>query len=181
VDSFATDADAWHVALRTFLKIAAASCLASCLFAHGGVLLWRKQAGPFVVTLFSAETPIRAGNADLSVMVQKTGDPDAVLDPTVQLIVRKPDTPPIAMQASHSLAANKILYGASIGLPTPGVWNLQILVKSEALTGTVSGTLDVAPAQPPLQEYWPYFAVVPFAILLFALNQWLKRGRAIRS
>jgi hypothetical protein len=177
VDSFATDADAWHVALRTVLKIVAALCLASCLFAHGGVLLWRKQTGPLVVTLFSAEAPIHAGIADLSVMVQKTGAADAILDAAVQLIASKPDTPSIAVQATHSLAANKILYGASIDLPTPGVWDVQIKVKSEALTGAVSGTLDVEPAQPPLLAYWPYFAVVPLAILIFALNQWLKRKR----
>ena len=78
--------------------------------------------------------------------------------------------------AVTATSANKILYSASVSFPTAGRWRVRIVVG----TTSCETELAVLPAQPPLLAYWPYFAIVPAGIGLFALNQALKRRRQNR-
>ncbi len=155
-------------------------CVALLLFADGGTMQFRKTAGPFIVTVFSEPVPVRAGTADLSVMVEKAADQSTLLDAHVMLRLKKTESGSIvevAAPATHEHATNKLLYAASVTLPSAGVWQLTVEVRDKVNSASASGDLHVIPAEPPVKEHWPLFAVVPLMILLFALNQWLKSRR----
>jgi hypothetical protein len=188
VDSVPADADARDAALtaalRRALAIAAAALLSALLWADGGTVLLRKESGPYVVSLFATPTPLRVGTADLSVMVQKTADQSAVLDATVMVRMKKAagdNVVEVAAPASHAKATNKLLYAAQLTLPSEGLWHVSVDVSAAGKTVSVLGEANVSPPQTPLARYWPYFAIVPLIALIFAMNQWLKRKREIRS
>ncbi|MGC2659599.1 MAG: hypothetical protein WA324_16700 [Bryobacteraceae bacterium] len=147
--------------------------LAACLWGHGGVLLLHQQAGPYVVSLFSADAPLRAGSQDFTVLLQNAADGTPQLDANVTLIFRNSDAKE-QIEARAGQSANKLLYAASAHLFT-GVWNVTITIHSPAgFVATTKNSLTILDKQPPVAAYWPYFALIPAAILLFILNRHLK-------
>ena len=153
---------------------------AGTLFADGGTMQFRKPAGPFMVTVFSEPVPVRAGIADLSVMVEKGSDQSGVLDADVKLHLKKTESGRIVeiiAPASHSNATNKLLYAASVTLPSAGTWQITVDVREKGDAASASGNVTVWAAEAPMMERWPLFAVVPLMILFFVLNQWLRRRR----
>jgi hypothetical protein len=169
LDFLPTHADARHVALKLAALFLATTAL---LFADGGPVLLRKQSGPFLVTVFG--TP-RVGMTDFSVLVQNADTRAPVLDAEVDIRIARN-----IKLATHEAAINKLLYAALIKLPQAGKSHLEVSLTSNGQTAIVEGDIDVAPATSPWISYWPYFAFVPAAILLFVLNQWLKKKRRLR-
>lgn len=162
--------------------IALAFVSAAILFADGGTLVLRKQAGPLAISVFSSPEPMRVGPADLSVMVQRAADKSEVLDANVKLHLTHAGPEGISevfAPATHSNATNKLLYAARLSLPAAGVWRLTAIVDSKNGSAEVAGEVTVRPPQPPIFAYWPYFAVVPLVVILFAVNQWLKKKRQV--
>ncbi|HTU45678.1 MAG TPA: hypothetical protein VMF91_11485 [Bryobacteraceae bacterium] len=142
------------------------------LYADGGSVLLRQQSNGFLLTVFG--TP-QVGTADISVLVQNASDRSPILDAEVRL-----RTADFSARATHEQATNKLLYAALVDLPRAGKYHLQVQVASNGKTAVADGVLDVAPAAPSWIAYWPYFALVPAAMLLFVLNQWLKNRRVRR-
>lgn len=141
---------------------------------------FRKTAGPFIVTVFSEPVPVRAGKADLSVMVENATDQSNVQDAHVLLRLRKMESGSVvevAAPATHDRATNKLLYAASVTLPSAGLWQMTVDVREKSDTASAAGDLSVLTAEPPLIQHWPLFAVVPLMIVFFVLNQWLKSRR----
>ena len=181
VDTVSANANARHAALSR-IRIFAGLCLAAhFLFADGGIVQFQKQAGSFVVTLFSAPVPLRVGAADLSVMVQKIEDRSAVLDCEVFLQLSHPGEPDIRVAATRAQATNKLLYAAHPLLQRSGMWHVIVEIKASGDTVRVAGDMIVLPEEAPLIAHWPYFAVLPVAVGLFVLNQWLKARRRVRN
>ncbi|MFL6350947.1 MAG: hypothetical protein ACJ74Z_03735 [Bryobacteraceae bacterium] len=147
------------------------------VFADGGTVQFQKQAGPFIVSVFSAPVPLRVGPADLTVMVQKAADRRNVLNCDVMLVLSKPGEHDVRIAATRARATNKLLYAAPVALPSAGTWHLTIYVSDKRDTARVNGDLAVLPGLPPLIADWPYFALLPMAVALFGLNQWLKTKR----
>ncbi|MBV8807475.1 MAG: hypothetical protein JO033_02275 [Acidobacteriaceae bacterium] len=150
------------------------------LFADGGTVQLRKQAGPFEITLFSTPSPLRVGRADLSVMVQRVSDHSPVLDANVKLHLRRrggDNIIEVFAPARHENATNKLLYAANVNLISAGDWLAEVEVIEGGATADVAGQVMVLPASPPAVAYWPYFALVPLAIALFVFNRWLRRRR----
>ena len=143
--------------------------LPSLALAHGGVLQFHAVTGSFVVTLFSAEAPLRIGPQDLTILVQRRDNSQTVEDADVILRLEQAGQPPINIRAK----LNAPLYLATVEIPHPGIWTATIGVNAAAATGN----LTVQPAAEPLQAYWPYFAIVPAGVLIYTLNRWLKRRR----
>jgi len=153
--------------------------LAVALLADSGKVLLRKPAGPFQITLFGSPGTIRVGKADLSVLVQKASD-ESVPDADVKIHLTRSaagEIRGITVNATHAQATNKLLYAAAVDFPSTGSWQVDVEVREGAQSAEISGRLEVQPPQPPIFAYWPYLAVVPLLILLFAVNQWLKRRR----
>jgi hypothetical protein len=185
MDSFATDGNARDDALKR-AKILLLAVLVSALplWADGGTVVLQKRSGPFTITLFSDPTPLRAGRADLSVMCQKAEDNTPVLDAKVLLHLRRPsngsDIVEFTLPAKHDSASNKLLYAASLDLPSPGNWKVNVDVERNGTLVSVGGSLTVLEQQPAIVTYWPFFVIVPLFALLFAINRRLKRGRELR-
>jgi hypothetical protein len=181
VDTISADANARHAALSR-LRILGGLCLATrFLLADGGIVQFQKQAGPFLITVFSAPVPLRIGVADLSVMVQNSDDRSTVLDCNVVLQLSHPAGRDIRIAATRAQSSNKLLYTAHPALQRPGKWHVIVDIKSTSGTVHIAGDMLVAPPEPPLIAHWPYFAVLPVAVALFALNQWLKAKRRVNN
>ena len=169
------------------MRVAKAAVLllaASILWADGGTLVLRKQAGPFVISIFSSPETLRVGRNDFSVMVQRADDQSSLLDATVKVRLTRATTDGISelyAPATHANATNKLLYAAHVDVPSVGVWKLAADVETKQGNAEVVGEVQVKPPQPPLLAYWPYFAVAPVLIVLFVINQWLKKRRSHRK
>src|SRR4051794_23595470 len=84
LDLIATDGNERHGSLSRFSARFFFSLLllsgGQLLRADGGKVQLQKQAGPFVITLFSDPSQVRVGRVDLSVLCQKSDDKSTVLD-----------------------------------------------------------------------------------------------------
>ena len=158
--------------------------MVATLWADGGRVEFHKRAGNLDITLFSTPSPVRVGPADLSVMVQKAGDPAPVLDASVMVHLTKQERQNITevvAPATHAKATNKLLYAANVSVPSAGVWRVQLDVRQAGEDDMVAGDINVLPPEPPLLTYWPYFVLVPLVVLLFVFNRWLKRRRSVSN
>jgi hypothetical protein len=148
----------------------------------GGTLRVMEPSGPFVVGVFSTPEPLRVAPADLSVLVLERTGGNPVLDAAVSLEVRPPagaDAGLQRLEATRGQATNKLLYVASFLPGTPGDWTLHVTVTRGVESTEVGCTLPVASDQSGLVGIWPYLAIPPVAIALYALRAWLvaRRGR----
>jgi hypothetical protein len=163
---------------RIFVLLVAAGVL----WADGGKVEFHKRAGNLDITLFCTPSPLRAGAADLSVMVQRVGDQAPVLDASVMIHLIKgnsKDITEIVAPATHTKATNKLLYAANLNVPAAGVWRVQLDVRQAGEEAMVTGEINVLTPEPPLLAYWSYFALVPLLVSLFIFNRWLKRRRRV--
>ncbi len=172
-------------------RILPALILAACTSAasaDGGAVLSQQITGPYRVTVFGSPSPLRAGPADLSVLVQDAGTGDPVLDRriTIEVTAASPSpseawvppccsmkTPAGTIAATHAAAQNKLLYAANLLIPASGPHEITVLVDPAAPPVRVAA--EVRPPAPPLEAYWAYLAFPPLAIFGFALNQRLRR------
>ena len=172
--------------------------------ADGGVVRARETRGPFVITIFTPSEVFTAGPTEVSVMVQDRETNLIVTDAIVVLSLVQPDESmrqtdasavvsmtghtmrgdakmmdkPSIIRATRGQGANKLLYSASVVFPTMGNWSLHVSVRRGQNEATVDCVLPVALPAGRLADLWPYLAVIPIAIALFALNQWLRRRSA---
>ena len=188
MDPFATNGNARDDALRnkkpTLLLLLAALISCHSVWADGGTVVLQKRSGPFLITLFSDPTPLRVGRANLSVMCQKQDDNSPILDVKVLLHLRRPasgsEIVEFTLPTKHENASNKLLYAASLDLPSPGNWKVNVDVERNGILASVGGSLTVLEKQPALVAYWPFFVMVPLVALLFVINRRLKQGRELR-
>jgi hypothetical protein len=72
-------------------------------------------------------------------------------------------------------ATSAFLQAANFTVPRPGVWKVTIMVQQGTDAGECSGEIDVRPYRITTDEIAWEIAVVPVAMLLFAVHQALKR------
>jgi hypothetical protein len=156
--------------MRLLPSTCALILLAPALFADGGAVLSRQESGPFVITVFAAPVPLRAGPIDMSVMIQDRVALQPVLDAAVSIRVEGV----AAAEASRSKAQNKLLYAASVTLPRAGEWKYAIAVRRSGVDAKIRGVLQAGPPAPPLASYAFYLALPPLFIAIFTLHQWLS-------
>lgn len=164
--------------------VVAMALLLSARPAHGdgGAVQLRETEGRFVVTVFTAPTPLRAGAADVSVLVQDRDTHEPVLDAEI-LIVLTPlhqNGAGIRAAATRAVATNKLLYAAVMDVPSAGIWDLRVSVRRGHEAATVAGQVTFAASVPPLLAHWPYLAFPPVAVLVFVVHQW-RRSRSSRA
>src|SRR5262249_54798006 len=146
----------------------------------GGAGRPRRAAGPSPSRLSAAPAVLGVGPADLSVLVQSRPDDASVLDARVAITAVPPEgttAAPVTVDATHDAATNKLLYAATVALPVPGTWTARVMVQRDTERADVSCELPVVPATGTLARIWPYLAVPPLAVSLFALHQWLLARR----
>jgi hypothetical protein len=158
-------------------------------FADGGSVQLHGVAGRFLVTLFAEPPTVRAGQVDLSALIQDNSTAEPVLDAAVTLQLR-----PVQVQGSrqpawsppscaveppkdlnriplvHSGASNRLLYGAQIEIPTAGTWHVRADINQGSDHATLEGDMEVAQALPPAAAYWPLFFLPVAAIGIYVLR-----------
>lgn len=163
------------------------------LFADGGVSVGQFAKGDLRVTVFAAPAPVRAGPLDVSVLVQEIPTNEPVTDATVAFSLQKvsppsperirlpawcSSSPPgswIAASSAHS--NNKLLSGAYLPLPESGRWELTLRISRGTVDFTESILLDALPPRNLLATWWPFIALVPATIILYAWRSSLVRRR----
>src|SRR5262245_42446291 len=165
--------------MRATLAPLVCALVAGAARADGGAIRVQEVAGPFRITVWSAPEPLRAGPADLSVLVQRADDLSPALDAEVELQLEGPlPGPPIVARATREQSTNGLLYAAPVALPAAGTWRLSAKVRRGGDAVEVGGELPVAAARPRLWSLWPYLALPPVALAAFALRERLIRRRA---
>lgn len=162
---------------RCVLALATLCGAAGLVFGDGGALILQQRAGSLNISVFATPSPLRAGTADFSVLVQDAETEDVLLNGAIELDLSKTGTGDIRANASQGQATNRLLYAATVEIPQAGEWELSARCRFRGEEEIVRGKVNILPPEPPLVTYWPYFLLVPFAIVLFALNQILKSRR----
>jgi hypothetical protein len=119
--------------------------------------------------------PLRRGPTDLSVLLEKSEGHSPILDAQVFIELEHDGGKIIRAEATRSQARNKLLYCSLVELPLSGRWKMRMLVRHGNNAAEVLSDLVVAPPQPLLLSYWKLTMVPPVIIILFILNQWLRR------
>jgi hypothetical protein len=149
--------------------------LEAVVCADGGLLRVRQEAGPFIVSVFTAPEPLRVGPVDVSVIVQSSGG--GVLTDAVVDIILESATRPVERRratATRAAASNKLAKAAVVDLPVAGQWTLTVAIRLNGDAATVTCLLPVAPAQSRISLIWPWLLMPPVVIALFAVHQTLK-------
>ena len=108
-EHFKLIAELWR---RGLLLVAALLAFSSRAQADGGFVELHQEVGPFVVTVFSAPGPLRAGPVDISVLVQDRASGQPVLDGEVLVCLKREGAITLVERATRELAQNKLLYSA---------------------------------------------------------------------
>jgi len=145
--------------------------------ADGGTVQLRKEAGPFVITVFTSPAPLSAGPVDISLLLQNRNGLEPVLDAGVSLILHGPSGAGISARPTREQAQNKLLYAAPVTFAEPGQWRLDITILKDGQRTSATGTIDVAPAPEMAASYWSYIAFPPLVIVGFAVRERLIRRR----
>ena len=166
-----------HLWLALLLIALSASTPSQVVRADDGVVLWQRTTGPFTVTLFSTEAPLRPGPADISILLERPGGHSPVMDAQVFIKLEHEAGAIINAEATHSQARNKLLYCSLINLPEAGLWKMRLNVSRGSERAEVRGDLAVARPQPMLLSYWKLISFPPVIMIFFIINQWLRRSR----
>lgn len=151
--------------------------------ADGGTVRLVEPVGAFVVTVFSTPEPLRVGATDLSVLLQDRVSGVPLLDARVALEVLPPaggDATPLRLAATHADATNKLLYAARFTADRAGDWTVHVTVRRGTDSIAAQCLLPVAPGASGLSAIWPYLALPPVAVALYALHARLLRRQRSR-
>ena len=171
--------------------------------ADGGDIRLRETQGPLIVTIFTTGDLVQNRTADVSILVQRRGSSEAVLDAIVNLVFSAPiptpslnardeplcgmpesgpfaqaselHTAPFAAPASRKLASNKLLYAAAVKFGVVGNWRLEASIQHGTDVVTVACNLPVSPASPGIVGLIPYMILPLLTVGLFVVNQYLRR------
>ncbi|MBV9273262.1 MAG: hypothetical protein JO333_05155 [Verrucomicrobia bacterium] len=182
--------------VRYFCLILLVTFAVGRAFADGGSVQLHGMAGRFLVTLFAEPPTVRAGQVDLSALIQDSGTAQPVLDAAVTLQLRPVQVqksrqpawspPSCAVEPPKDLnrvalvrsgAANRLLYGAQIEIPSPGTWHVRADISQGSDQATLEGDMEVAPALPPAAAYWPFFCLPIAVIGIYVLRNWAVNAR----
>jgi hypothetical protein len=146
--------------------------------ADGGTVQLRKEAGAFVITVFTSPAPLSAGPVDISLLLQNRNGLEPVLDASVSMRLRE-DASSTEVQArpTREQAQNKLLYAAPVTLAESGRWQLAVTILRNGERTDATGTIDVASAPEMAASYWSYLAFPPLMIAAFVVRERLIRRK----
>jgi hypothetical protein len=163
---------------QTFLFVMVMLLAQARGFADGGTVQMRKEAGPFLITVFTSPAPLSAGPADISVLLQNLDGLAPVLDARVSVLLRREaSSTEIKAHATREQAQNKLLYAALVTLPESGKWRLSVTTLHNALRTEIGGEIGVTQSHVMAGSYWGYIALPPVIIAVFVIREWLIRRK----
>lgn len=159
------------------LCVALATLHASHVHADGGLVRASGTQNGLTVTLFTTPTPLRVGQADVSVLVQDAATREAVLDAQVKVRVapQHEDAMPAVATLDRAAATNKLLQAATVVLPIPGEYRIVVEARRGLARALLAAEVTVEPPLPRLLALWPLLALPPAVVGIFLVQQWLRR------
>lgn len=156
--------------------------------ADGGAIVAREKLDGMTATVFLAPVPLRAGPADVSVLLQDEGN-RPVLNASVQTAWVRPAEggeewlPPCCSMsaaegwqpATRGHSQNKLLYSAFVPIKNSGRSQLAFRIGREGKEQEFVVNLDAASPASPWTACWPFLAFPPVAIAGYALNRRLAK------
>lgn len=165
----------WYFRVRLTLGWLLISACGEAGYGDGGRLCVSRSDGNYRLSVFSTPTPFRAGLVDISVLVQDniTGVILPETSVTVRLRLQNQPGEPIYIMATEGAATNKLLKAAVFDLPSPGRWEVEIMIKGELGSGRVYCELVAGQREMSWPAVWPWFSWPIPVILLFSIHEWL--------
>jgi hypothetical protein len=161
------------------LPITAILLLPSLARADGGTIRLSEQRGKYRITIFTAPALVRAGRVDISVLVQEAATGELVSDVQVTITAECRGAHRLTLQhaATTEAATNKLYRAATLDLPEPGLWEVEVGITGDLGTGQVRFRLDAAAPLPQWLTMWPWVGWPALAIVLFGIHLLLVRSR----
>ena len=149
-------------------------------YADGGTVRCSEQRDGLRITVFTAPNPLRAGIADVSVLVQDcdNGKPRLDVPSSISAYPVHESWRKFTVPTTADAATNKILRAAHLTFSEPGPWRIDVAVPSSQRGPTISFDLEVAEARPPWLDMSLWIAWPLFAIAVFAVHEWRKQRPA---
>jgi len=157
-----------------FLLATLVLLLPAQLWADGGRIRLHRQAGPFLITLFTTPDPLVAGPADFSVAVERADGRGLVQDAEVTLILttaQSAEGTRMVATATHAAATSRFLQAVNLQLPASGVWHVAVLVSEGADAGSCEADFDVQPQTTYQSQTLWQVLLIPMLILLYVVHQ----------
>lgn len=120
----------------------------------GDIVRAQEVSGPFRISVFTAPDPVERGDLDVAVLVQDAKAGGAILDSDVELAVgpSKSEGGLESVQATREQSQNKLLYAASLDLPSDATPTLYVTVRRGGEEGQVACAVQVAAEMPSKRE-----------------------------
>jgi hypothetical protein len=151
---------------------------ACCTSAHGdgGTLRLLHRTEFYVIAVFTAPTPFRAGPVDISVLIQDaaTGEPVPAAEVTLRVAPRGRTGDAMQIPATTQAATNKLLHAAVFELPSPGSWDVTLNVQGARGPAQVRFELEAAQPLPRWLAMWPWLSWPALAIVFYGIHHYLK-------
>ncbi len=147
----------------------------------GGQLQTTGQVGPWIVSVFTAPTPLCVGPVDVSVLVQHAQTGESVDGATIRLIAREANSDfKLERLATHDAATNKLFQSAWFDVPTPGRWVVTTEIAYQGETAATTCDLWVSTAPWPWSDmvFWIAWPALPIGLYAGAQVRAARRNRA---
>ena len=160
------------------LSLTCLASLAGAAHGDGGTVRLSEAVGGYLVTVFTAPTPLRAGPVDVSVLVQdaRTGQPAPIGQ--VMLRLRQPGERTLEQAATREQATNRLLHAAQFDLPAPGVWLVEVRVRGPGGEAAREFEIHAAEPSPRWLELWGWIFLPVVAVVLFLGHQYIKSKKS---
>ena len=149
-------------------------------FADGGRVVFMDQHGGYRISVFTSPDPLRAGPVDISVLLQdaKTGIP--ITDGHVNMSITRSRVGGRTIQAlaTNAAATNKLLTAATVELPEPGSWDVEVECLSDHGPAQARFTIDVGERSAERIGAWPWFSWPAGVVILFGIHRRLVSQRS---
>ena len=141
----------------------------SLVLADGGTLRLSQRSGDYQVSVFTSPAVLRAGQIDISVLVQDAATGQVCTDVPISITLQSDDeTTQLQQPATTYAATNKLFRAALFDVPREGTWRAGIIVGETA----ISFNFAVAPPAPAWLALAPW---VGWPFVLVALFVWHQR------
>jgi hypothetical protein len=166
------------IALSTFLFGPAAP-----VSADGGTVRLSELRGSYRITVFTAPTPLRAGNVDVSVLVQNADSGELADGVQVSIRAQALQGPQRAIEAaaSHAKATNRLYQAAQLDLSEPGRWRIDVVIEGPRESVTTGFDVEAETRSSAWSTVVPWIAWPLGVVALFIAHQVLVRRRLARS
>jgi hypothetical protein len=138
-----------------------------------------QRAGGYQIAVFTSPTPLRAGQVDMSVLVQDAATGECVPEADVTIRVTARESRRIAAcSAAPEAATNRLFHAAVFELLVAGWWDVEIVVQGPHGPARVGFAVQVDEPAPRWLDLWPWFTWPAFVVALFGVHRILCRRPA---